>query len=149
MSTLTRDQIKKAFDQMGDGWSLDRQMALLWGERVPLYRLDDEDGDGFTAVTLNWREVHETRTNRYGDRFHVATGTYRPVLNVSHYVRSGEMWASYGLGTDFPVDGFEPVRRRMFSQLARITRSLGADDLRELVAGAAAGHGTPCRLSGF
>lgn len=149
MSTLTRDQIKKAFDQMGDGWSLDRQMALFWGERVPLYRLGDEDGNGFTAVTINWREVDEVKTNKWGDVFHVPTGTYRPVVNVSHYVRDGEVWASYGLGTDFPVDGFKPVRRRMFSQLAKITRSLGADDVRELVAGAASGHGTPCRLGGF
>lgn len=138
MSTLTREQIKRALDQMGDGWALDRQMALIWGERVPLYRVDDEDGNGFTAITINWREVQEVKANSWGDRFHVPTGTYAPVVNVSHYVRSGDAWASYGLGRDFPVDGFKPVKRRMFSQLARLTRELTPDKARELAARALA-----------
>ena len=139
MSTLTRDQIKKALGQLGEGWALDRQMAMIWGERVPLCLVDDEDVKGYAAVTVNWREVKETKTNQWGDVFHVPSGTYRPVVNVSHYVRSENGCGTcYGLGMDFPVDGFEPVRRRMFSQLARITHELTPDRVRELVATEAA-----------
>lgn len=139
MSTLTRDQIKKALDQMGEGWALDRQMALIWGKRVPLYHVEDEDGRGYASVTVDWAEVKETRTNDWGDVFHVPSGTYRPVVNVSHYVRSENGCGTcYGLGMDFPVDGFEPVRRRMFSQLAKITHELTSDRVRELVAAEAA-----------
>ena len=133
MARLTHDRIRRALGQIGEGWALDRQSALIWGELVPMFTVPDEDNpDELTRIELRWDEVREARTNKYGVRLNVATGTYRPKLNISHWHRSGEMWASFGLGRDIVLTEFEPTKRRMFATLARITRDYGPEACRAL-----------------
>lgn len=133
MARLTQDRIRRALGQIGEGWALDRQSAMIWGKLVPEFRVPDEDNpDRLTRIELRWDEVREVRTNKWGQRFNVATGTYRPKLNISHWYRSGEMWASFGLGRDIVLDDHEPVKRRTFATLARITREYTPEACRAL-----------------
>ena len=123
MARPTEDKIRRALRQLGKGWTLDSQSLYYRGELIPEFRVPDEDNsDGFTRIEIYWDEVREVRTNKWGVRLNVATGTYRPMLNISHWHRSGEMWASFGLGRDIVLSDQEPVRRRTFATLARITR---------------------------
>ena len=122
MSKLTREQIDRAREQLGDGWVLDLRMATIWGRKIPVYRIEDE----------------EIKTNEYGDVLHDPSGTYYPSIEVRHYVRDGRGGVSYYIGRgmegmSFPIEE-EPVRRRTFSRLARITRELTTEDLRWYVA---------------
>ena len=75
---------------------------------------------------------------------HIPSGTYRPAIEVRHYVRDGRGNASYysgcGMGgLSFTVE-VEPVRRRTFARLARVTRELTTEDLRWYVAKEAEGR---------
>lgn len=138
MGKLSREQIDRAREQLGDGWALDLRMAAIWGMKVPVYRIEDEDDGGYVDVTVDWREVEETRATDYGAVLHIPSGTYRPAIEVRHYVRDGRGNASYysgcGMGgLSFAVE-VEPVRRRTFARLARITRELTTEDLRRYVA---------------
>ena len=133
MARLTHDRIRRALGQIGEGWALDRQSALIWGELVPMFRVPDEGNpDGYTRIELRWDEVDEVKTNDWGQRFHVPTGTYRPMINISHWHRDGEVWASFGLGRDIVLTEYEPTKRRMFATLARITREYGPEACRAL-----------------
>ena len=133
MARLTQDRIRRALGQIGEGWGLDTQSLLYWNELVPEFRVpDDGNPDGFTRIELRWDEVFEVRTNKWGVRHNVATGTYRPMLNISHWHRSGETWASFGLGRDIVLDDHEPVSRRTFATLARITREYTPEACRAL-----------------
>lgn len=135
MARLTQDRIRRALGQIGEGWALDRQALIYWNELVPEFQVPDEDNpDGLTRIELRWDEVREVRTNKWGQRFNVATGTYRPKLNITHWHRSGEMWASFGLGRDIVLDDHEPVRRRTFATLAKITREYTPEACRALAA---------------
>lgn len=138
MSKLTKKQIDRAREQLGDGWVLDPRMAMIWGKKVPVYRIEDEDGSGYVDVTVDWHEVEETRATDYGALLHIPSGTYRPAIEVRHYVRDGNGNASHFFGCgmggmSFPVEA-EPVSRRTFSRLARVTRELATEDLRWFVA---------------
>ena len=135
MARLTQDRIRRALGQIGEGWALDRQSALIWGELVPMFRIPDEgDSDVYTELELRWDEVYEVKTNEWGQRFHVPTGAYRPMINISHWHRDGEVWASFGLGRNITLTEFEPTNRRMFATLARITRKLTPEACRALAA---------------
>lgn len=135
MARLTQDRIRRALGQLGEGWGLDTQSLLYRNELVPEFRVPDEDNpDGFTRIELSWDEVREVRANKWGVRLNVATGTYRPMLNISHWHRSGEMWASFGLGRDIVLNDHEPVSRRTFATLARITREYTPEACRALAA---------------
>lgn len=98
-----------------------------------MFRVPDEGNpDGYTRLELRWDEIDEAKTNDWGQRFHVPTGAYRPKLNISHWHRDSEVWASFGLGRDIVLDDHEPVKRRTFATLARITREYTPEACRAL-----------------
>lgn len=130
MSKYTSKQINSALDKLNEGWSLSRQALIFWNTLKPVYQIDDEDGNGYTQISLDWFPVYERKSSAYCS-YNVETGEYRIEANVSHYVRDGECWTSYGLGQNFILG--EPAKRRMFAQLGKMTHKLTPEKIALLV----------------
>ena len=118
MSKYTTKQIKNALDKLDEGWALDRQALFIDNTLEPIYRIEDENGRGYTQIHLMW--LHN-----------VETGEYQIEANISHYERSGEVWCSYGLGHNFILS--DPAKRRMFAQLGKMTHKLTPEKIALLV----------------
>lgn len=130
MGKYTTKQIKNALDKLDEGWALDRQALLFDSALEPIYRIEDEDGNGYTQLHLMWFPVYERKESRFCS-YNVATGEYQIEANVSHYERSGEVWCSYGLGQNFILG--EPAKRRVFAQLGKMTHKLTPEKIALLV----------------
>lgn len=118
MGKYTTKQIKNALGKLDEGWALDRQALLFDSALEPIYRIEDEGGNGYTQVHLMW--LHN-----------VETGEYQIEANVSHYERSGEVWCSYGLGHNLILS--DPTKRRMFAQLGKMTHKLTPEKIELLI----------------
>ena len=77
-----------------------------------------------------WFPVYERKGSDFCS-YNVETGEYQIEANISHYERSGEVWCSYGLGQNFILG--EPAKRRVFTQLGKMTHKLTPDKIALLV----------------
>lgn len=130
MGKYTTKQIKNALDKLDEGWALDRQALLFDSALEPIYRIEDEDGNGYTQIHLMYFPVYECKGSHLYS-YNVATGEYQIEANVSHYKRSGEVWCSFGLGQSFILG--EPVKRRVFAELGKMTHKLTPDKIELLI----------------
>lgn len=130
MSKYTAKQIKNALDKLDDGWALDRQALFINNTLKPIYRIEDEGGNGYTQVHLMWFPVYERKESNFCP-YNVETGEYQIEANISHYERSGEVWCSYGLGQNFILS--EPAKRRTFAQLGKMTHNLTPEKIALLI----------------
>lgn len=130
MSKYTTKQIKNALDKLNEGWALDRQALLFDNALEPIYRIEDEDGNGYTQIHMMWFPVYERKESCFCS-YNVATGEYQIQANVSHYERSGEVWCSYGIGQNFILG--ETAKRRTFAQLGKMTHKLTPEKIALLV----------------
>ena len=83
-----------------------------------------DDGSRIEA-TVYWRELYTTKTNEYGCKWNVKTGTYMAELNVARWKESTTgCWVSNGLGKSVRIGTGEYSKRvykELCKQAARIT----------------------------
>lgn len=130
MSKYNTKQIRNALDKLNEGWALDRQALLIDNTLEPIYRIENEDGNEYIQIHLMWFPVYE-RKDSYFCSYNVATDEYQIQANISHFKREGEVWCSHGLGQNFILG--EPVKRRAFAQLGKMTHKLTPDKIELLV----------------
>lgn len=135
MARLTQDRIRRATEQIGEGWIINGESALNLGKLVPEFRVPDEGNpDAYTSIELRWDWVDEERVDDRGQRYRLPTGTWRPKLRFSRWHRSGGIWTLFGPGREIVLTEFEPTKRRTFATLARITRELTPEACHALAA---------------
>lgn len=135
MARLTKDRIRRATEQIGEGWIINGESALILGKLVPEFRVpDDGNPDAYTSIELRWDWVDEEMVDDRGQRYRLPTGTWRPKLRFSHWHRSGGTWSLFGPGREIVLTEFEPTKRRTFATLARVTRKLTPEACRALAA---------------
>lgn len=130
MGKYTTNQIKNALGKLDEGWVLDRQALFIDNTLEPVYRVEDEEGNGYTQIHLMWFPVYERKESHFCS-YNVETGKYQIEANVSHYERSGDVWCSYGLGQNLILS--EPAKRRVFAQLGKMTHKLTPEKIALLV----------------
>ncbi len=96
MAKITREQFNKWNAQAQNGFGLDLQYYVIWGEKTLTKKIELDNGN-VVEFKIEYRNEYETKTNEHGCRWNVETGRYIPMLHItvwrpSHsgcYVSSG------------------------------------------------------------
>ena len=73
MAKLTREQYNKWNAQAQNGFMLDLQYFLIWGEKTLIKGIEQENG-AIIRFKLSYIDEFETRTNEHGCRWNERTG---------------------------------------------------------------------------
>jgi len=122
MATITRDKIIKINEGSKNGFKLDIQYYVIWGE-YKLAKLQQLDGvNKYHNFRLGYREHIERKTNEFGCSYPVYTGTYDIVLNYNTSIEQNNMLITEGLGKDKILA--TGLTRKTIKDLQKITEML-------------------------
>lgn len=81
MAKLTREQYNKWNAQAKNGFTLDLEYFLNWGEKT-LIKDVPMDGGGYMRFKLWYTPEYETITNQYGCKWNKRTGRHLPMMRI-------------------------------------------------------------------
>ena len=111
MAKITNEQLTKWNAKLSNGFTLDLQRFVVWGEKEAVRNIDLGDSRMLQA-SIGWREIHE------GYRF---TGLVRPEMHLSVWTpTSSGMMSSSGLGATVQVTD-KTFSRKNWNEIAKIT----------------------------
>lgn len=87
MATLTREQYKKWNSQAQNGFKLDIEYYVSYGEKTLVKYIKQADGT-IIQFKLWYIPEYETVTNEYGCRWNVRTGKQIPMLEIDKLIPS-------------------------------------------------------------
>ena len=120
MATFTREQVAKWNNQLADGWKLDLQQLLYWGNKRPSFKFKkSESDDVLYTFDLEFSEDWQN---------HEFLGTYSVDVRCQKWVEQGEMMTSHGLGVRKRIAS-AISNKKMFKVLADMTKKLDKNTL--------------------
>ena len=120
MASITRDQIKKINSGCANGFELDIQHAILWGEKQLEKDIFVNDN---TKITFTLYYARDYKNN-----------SYTPALKADKWIKSNiseNVWSSYSTGKKIDIKPDpESVKRRNINILQKLTNNLNDELLK-------------------
>lgn len=114
MASCTREQLNKWNAKLANGFTLDLQHFLIWGEKSAVRRIDLPDGKILKA-TLEYRDAR--------DDSHHYTGLHQPMVHLSIWTDRGNgMLSSHGMGASVKIGTVQS--KRNFNNLAALSATI-------------------------
>ena len=133
MPSITRDQFTKWNKDCKNGFVLDVQRYVVWGEKnLHKYIGNDEYK---IEVTLYYRNDYDEKTSPYGQKYLVPNGKYLPILEVKKLkkLNDSDMWTTVGDDNWFDLSSkYGKQDRKNLSVLKKATEYVTEDCLHEL-----------------
>lgn len=128
MANITKDKVIKINEGSKNGFKLDIQYYLIWGEYKleKLEKIEDQENK-YHNFRLGYREHVERKTNEYGCSYPVYTGTYDIVLNYNTSLYDNQVLITEGLGKDVVIS--TDHTRKTIKDLQKATEQLTDDFL--------------------
>lgn len=116
--SITREQINKINEKMGNGWELDLYYYLMHGEKTAVLKIDQEDG-GYIQGKIYIDNVSSWRKDAYNG--------VQIKINVSRYYKGSTegVFVSHGLGKWYAINRPD-LKRCMFSEVQKMTHKITA-----------------------
>lgn len=123
MPSITKKQYNDWSAKCSNGFALDLQRYLVWGEKQAVKAVDLAE-DVKLRATVEYSSHRRTETGAVWGNF--------PTLHLAVYRKtSTDMWASSGMGVSIPLT-VEPQPRKVWNVLAQFTAQLDDAKLMEL-----------------
>lgn len=115
MASYTREQVEKWNNQLADGWKLDLQQLLYWGNKRPSFKFKkNESDDVLYTFDLEFSEDWKN---------HEFLGTYSVDIRCQKWIEKDNFMTSHGLGVRKRI-GVSVANKKMFKILADMTKKL-------------------------
>lgn len=116
--SITREQINKINEKMGNGWEFDLYYYLMRGEKTAVLKIDQEDG-GYIQGKIYISNVSSWRKDAYNG--------VQIKINVSRYYKglTEGTFVSHGLGKWYKINRPD-LKRCMFSEVQKMTHKITA-----------------------
>lgn len=125
MPSITKEQYVKWNSKAQNGWNLDVQEYVVWGEKCLVKRVPINDKEHI-EYKLTWQEDSKPIINQYGENtYTIGSNTYMPVLHVNKWKESNSTKGIYimvGTG-DSKVLG-KAQDRKNFNLLCKLSKEL-------------------------
>ena len=133
MAKLTREQYNKWNAQAKNGFQLDLQYFLIWGEKTLIKDVKQEDGS-IIRFKLWYIPEYETTTNELGCKWNVKTGRQIPMMRIDKLV-PGNTEGIYTVHTvrDGKPMG-EPEKTLKYATLCKISGEVNTAEELEAIA---------------
>ena len=131
MAKITKEKYLKINEETKNGFQLDLQYYLIWGEYKLYNLIETETLNKYHNFRLGYREHIEHKTNEFNCTYPVHTGTYDIVLNYNISYKEDKMLITNGLGKDYTLK--TNVARKTIKELQNITKELTQEKLFELM----------------
>lgn len=121
---ISREQVNKINEKMGNGWALDLWYLLMHGEKTAELKIPQEDG-GYVQGKIYIDKVTDWHKDAYNG--------IQIKINVSRYHKTHTegCFAAYGLGHWIKINRPD-LTRAMFSEVQKMTHDLTAEDIMEI-----------------
>lgn len=116
---ITRDQVNKINEKMGNGWELDLSFLLMHNEKTAMLKIPQDDG-GYILGKLYIDNVWDWHPGAYNG--------IQIKLNVSRWMPSGGCFVSHGLGKWYSFNRPD-LKKCMFSEVQKMTHQITAADI--------------------
>ena len=123
MATFTREQVEKWNNQLADGWKLDLQQLLYWGNKRPSFKFKKNESDK-VLYTFDL-EFSEDWQN------HEFLGTYSVDVRCQKWIEKDSFMTSHGLGVRKRIAS-AISNKKMFKILADMTKKLDKNTLLQM-----------------
>lgn len=126
MAKLTREQYNKWNAQAQNGFMLDLQYFLIWGEKTLIKDIEQENG-AIIRFKLSYIDEFETRTNEHGCRWNERTGRKIPVMKIDRLVpcKTEGMYQVINIAENRQMA--EPEKTMKYSTLCKISGLIDTD----------------------
>ena len=126
MPSITRKQIITANDKMGNGFSIDVERYVVWGEKQCTKRINlDENHVLLVEITYVTRYARLESGN--------SVPYYIPSVWLQYFTKgSGAFMTSCGMGYNEPLG--EKKEKRLFSVLQKLTHEMTDEKIMEVYA---------------
>lgn len=123
MASYTREQVEKWNNQLADGWKLDLQQLLYWGNKRPSFKFKkNESDDVLYTFDLEFSEDWQN---------HEFLGTYSVDIRCQKWIEKDNFMTSHGLGVRKRI-GVSVANKKMFKILADMTKKLDKTTLLQM-----------------
>lgn len=126
MAKITREQYNKWNAQAQNGFRLDLQYYVGWGEKTLIKSIKQTDGT-IIQFKLWYIPEYETKVNEWGCKWNVKTGKQIPMMRIERLV-PGHTEGVYSVHTakdDMPMG--EPEKTMKYSTLCKISGMVDTD----------------------
>ena len=131
MAKITREQLNRWNAQAKNGFRLDLNYFLTWGEKTLIKDIKQEDG--YIRFKLYYMPEYETRTNEYGCKWNVKTGKQIPMLRIERLkpLQTEGMYQVLTVKDDVQMG--EPEKTMKYSTLCKISGKIDTDKEMETI----------------
>ena len=126
MAKITREQLNRWNGQAKNGFHLDLEYFLNWGEKTLIKDVKQECG-GYIRFKLYYMPEYETKTNEYGCKWNVKTGKQIPMLRIERLnpLQTEGMYQVLTVKDDVQMG--EPEKTMKYSTLCKISGKIDTD----------------------
>lgn len=141
MPSITKKQYIAWNSKMGNGFTLDLQNYVAWGEKTAKVRIETADG-GFWDVSVRFQKEATYKLTSYGkdqlqkgipynqcNGWNEWTGNYYPVINIQHYAPSTVEGVYHSDSAHKSKRMGDVSSRRNFSTIQKLTHQINAVEL--------------------
>ena len=127
MARITREQYNKWNSQAQNGFTLDLEYYLNWGEKTLIKDIPMEDG-GYIRFKLWYTDEYETITNEYGCKRNKRTGKHIPMMRIEKLkpCSTAGMYQILTVKDDMQMGESEKMMK--YSVLCKISREINTDE---------------------
>lgn len=123
MATFTREQVAKWNNQLAEGWELDFQQLVYWGNKRPSFKFKkNESDDVLYTFDLEFSEDWQN---------HEFLGTYSVDVRCQKWIEKDNFMTSHGLGVRKRLAS-AISNKKMFKLLADMTKKLDKNTLLQM-----------------
>lgn len=132
MGKLTREQYNKWNAQAKNGFQLDLQYFLIWGEKTLIKDIKQESGC-IIRFKLYYMPEYETVTNEYGCKWNERTGRQIPMMKIDKLIPGNTkgVYVVHSIRYDIPMGEAEKTMK--YATLCKISGEVNtAEELKAI-----------------
>lgn len=126
MAKITREQYNKWNAQAQNGFRLDLQYYIVWGEKTLVKSINQPDNT-IIQFKLWYIPEYETKVNEWGCKWNVKTGRQIPMMRIERLVpgHTEGVCSVHTVKDDMPMG--EPEKTMKYSTLCKISGMVDTD----------------------
>lgn len=127
MAQITREQLNKWNAQAKNGFHLDLEYFLNWGEKTLIKDIEQESG-GYIRFKLYYMPEYEIITNEWGCKYNKRTGKQIPMLRIERLkpCRTEGIYQVLTVKDDVPMGEAEKTMK--YSTLCKISGEINTEE---------------------
>ncbi len=133
MARITREQYNKWNAQAKNGFTLDLEYFLNWGEKT-LTKDIPQEGGGYIRFRLWYTAEYETITNQYGCKWNQRTGRHLPMMRIEKLVPCSTKGMYQVLTVKDDTQMGEAEKTMKYSTLCKISGEIDTEKEMEAIA---------------